>query len=109
MKIKIDIKLKSGRMIAKDTKLENVHFVNDRFVRFDCTQREGALNLKTTTLTLCKNAYKYITGFTKPPSIKTMEKWMDEGIAKTVTGKKTEPDGHGEDGSPSWLSVLGLI
>lgn len=55
------------------------------------------------------NAAKKLTGFTKEPSIKTMEKWMDNGIALTVTGKRTEPDGIGEDGSPSWMLVLGLI
>lgn len=53
--------------------------------------------------------YLYVGGFGKPPSIRTMMKWQDEGMAKTVTGKKTEPDGVGPDGSPSWLRVLGYI
>ncbi len=47
--------------------------------------------------------------FTKPPTEETMWKWSDLGIACTVTGKRTEPDGHGPDGSPSWLLALGLI
>lgn len=54
-------------------------------------------------------AYKNFSGFTKPPGLKTMEKWMDSGVAKTVTGKRTEPDGYGSDGSPSWLLALGYI
>ena len=49
-------------------------------------------------------------GFIKQPSTRTMEKWeWDGGFCKTVTGLKTEPDGWGYDGSPSWMLVLGLI
>jgi hypothetical protein len=47
--------------------------------------------------------------FSKPPGLKALEKMSDEGIAKTVTGKKTEPDGYGDDGSPSWMLALGVI
>jgi len=39
----------------------------------------------------------------------TMEKWVSDGIAKTPTGKQTEPDGYADDGSPSWLLALGYI
>ena len=38
-----------------------------------------------------------------------MERWTSHGIAKTVTGQRTEPDGYGTDGSQSWLLVLGYI
>jgi len=59
---------------------------------------------------LLVNAYKYFaTGFTKPPGMKTLEKYSNDAIAKTPTGFKTEPDGYGEDNSPSWLLVMGLI
>ena len=47
--------------------------------------------------------------FFKPPVVRTMEKWSNDGVAHTVTGKRCEPDGHGPDGSPSWLLVLGMI
>ena len=40
----------------------------------------------------------------KIPSLKTMEKWMSSGIAKTPNGVKVEPD-HPD----SWLSILGFI
>ena len=40
----------------------------------------------------------------KPPSIKTMEKWMEDGVAKSITGQRVEPD-HPD----SWLRVLGYI
>jgi len=52
---------------------------------------------------------KKCTGFTKMPSEATMERWMFDGVAKSITGKRVEPDGFGEDGSPSWLVALGLI
>lgn len=56
------------------------------------------------------NAHKYITGIAKPPSITTLQKWeCDSGICKTPTGRKTEPDGYGDDGSPSWMLVIGVI
>ena len=45
----------------------------------------------------------------KQPSVKTMEKWMDTGVAKATDGCKVEPDGHCEHGKPSWLILLGLI
>ena len=46
--------------------------------------------------------------FMKEPSMKALEN-MGDGIAKSVTGKKVEPDGYGPDGSPSWLLALGYI
>jgi hypothetical protein len=54
-------------------------------------------------------ASQALTGFSKCPSPNTLEKWMNNGTCKTPTGKTVEPDGHGEDGSPSWLLVMGLI
>jgi hypothetical protein len=56
-----------------------------------------------------QNAHKWIKGFIAPPSIKVMEAWMFDSVAKTVTGQRVEPDGIGSDGSPSWLIVLGMI
>lgn len=46
---------------------------------------------------------------TKRPSIKTMEHWMDTGIARATDGCKVEPDGHCPHGKPSWILALGLI
>lgn len=54
------------------------------------------------------NTSRWLKGFRKPPTIKTLEKYSD-CIAKSVTGKRVEPDGYGPDGSPSWLLVLNLI
>jgi hypothetical protein len=56
------------------------------------------------------NLFKYIgRPFTKVPGSAALERMVDDGVAKTVTGKRTEPDGFGDDGSPSWLLVLGYI
>ena len=52
---------------------------------------------------------RHFSTFFRAPSVATMEKWMDSGIARTVTGDKTEPDGYGPDGAPSWLLALGMI
>ncbi len=45
----------------------------------------------------------------KPPSIKTMEKWMNDGIARATDGCRVEPDGICSHGKKSWLLILGLI
>ena len=49
------------------------------------------------------------TTFFKPPTMKTLEKYSLDSVAKSVTGKRCEPDGHGPDGSPSWLLALWMI
>lgn len=45
----------------------------------------------------------------KPPTIKTMMKWMDDGVAKATDGCRVEPDGSCQHGHKSWLLVLGYI
>ena len=52
---------------------------------------------------------RHFQSFFRAPGLATMEKWMDDGIARTVTGERTEPDGYGSDGAPSWLLALGMI
>lgn len=56
-----------------------------------------------------RRAKDTITGFSAVPGERTLEKWLFADVVKTPTGHKVEPDGHGPDGSPSWLRVLGLI
>lgn len=44
------------------------------------------------------------------PSMKTLEKMVDTGIAKCVDGCKVEPDCAAcTHGSPNWLFVLGIM
>jgi hypothetical protein len=52
---------------------------------------------------------KWLKGIRKPPTIKTLEKRMFDGISRSVTGRKVEADGHSYDGSPSWELCLTLI
>lgn len=48
--------------------------------------------------------------FKKMPTIRTLQNWeMRGGYCETVTGHRTEPDGYGPDGSPSWMLVAGVI
>jgi hypothetical protein len=43
------------------------------------------------------------------PTLRTLEKWSMDGVAKTLLGQRIEPDGHSADGCPSWLIYLGFI
>ncbi len=45
----------------------------------------------------------------KAPSLKTLEKWSYDGVAKSIGGKRVEPDGYDENGLPSWMLVMGII
>ena len=47
--------------------------------------------------------------FVKVPTISALMKMSNDGIVKSLTGERVEPDGYGNDGSPSWLLVLGYI
>jgi hypothetical protein len=46
---------------------------------------------------------------TKRPSLKTMERWISNGMAKATDGCEVEPDGTCKHGKPSWLIALGYI
>ena len=56
-----------------------------------------------------QNLHRYLKGYAKPPTMNKLEKMMSDAVATTVTGQRTEPDGTGSDGSPSWLLAMGLI
>ena len=46
----------------------------------------------------------------KAPSIRTMEKWLTDGVALTpICRCRVEPDGHCPHGRSSWLICMGLI
>jgi len=44
-----------------------------------------------------------------PPSIKTMERWDNDGGCKTPCGCWVEPDGNCEHGNDSWIRIMGFI
>lgn len=54
-------------------------------------------------------AYKVLRGFPKPPSVSTMERWSNDGVAMSVDGHRVEPDGFSSSGAPSWILALGFI
>jgi hypothetical protein len=43
------------------------------------------------------------------PTMRQLEKWSNDGIARTVDGQRIEPDGTAANGAPSWLIVLGML
>jgi hypothetical protein len=45
----------------------------------------------------------------KTPSLKTLERWLDQGVCKTPVVCRVEPDGICEHGKRSWLLILGYI
>lgn len=46
---------------------------------------------------------------TKPPSVKTMTRWVTDGVAKATDGCLVEPDGECPHGCPSWLVKLRYV
>lgn len=111
-----DAKLKTGLVINAGVratgKFVTVHSDNSGhdYDAIEVTIPEGtevsAGNVLDANLTF--KTRKFSTFF-KPPTMKTLEKYSFDGISKSVTGKRCEPDGHSEDGAPSWLLALGMI
>ena len=62
---------------------------------------------KESISTRTPNMKKYFG--TRLPSLKTLEKYVYDGICKSVLGNNVEPDGWDSQGSPSWLLAMGLI
>jgi hypothetical protein len=72
----------------------------------------GSIFIKTDSAVLIGKvsfAHKYLEGFRKPPTMKTLNKWSWDGIARSVLNQKVEPDGWDCFGSPSYLLVYGII
>ena len=41
----------------------------------------------------------------KPPTMNTLQKWVCDGVAKSIDGCRVEPNGTCIHGYPSWLLV----
>lgn len=97
------IELKNEICIPVGTEV-SIKFLGDVSPRLvEITPVDGVpFKIKITSLN------RYFKGF-KVPSASTLERWNEEGVCKTPTGKKTEPDGYANDGSPSWFLAMGLI
>ena len=95
-----DVKLKDGRTFAKGTAFSVAFAKSEKGTTYlDVCNLDGSHSFKTTRF----------SAFFKAPSLRTMEKWSLDGIAKSVSGHRVEPDGFGPDGSTSWLLVIGVI
>lgn len=95
-----EINLKSGGSIPQGATVEITLGANN----LTATYKEREIKLGY------RNANKnFGAPFGKVPSLATLEKWSDDGIARSVTGKRVEPDGFDSMNGPSWLLVLGLI
>jgi len=116
-KLKIELKLKDTTVYPAGTPIERVGFAHNTPFYEGTSDMSQAVKDSLVFVTIngrvirlsAAHAHKYLPGFTKPPTTNTIGRWMYDGMAKTITGHTTEPDGHGPDGSPSWLLVLGLI
>ena len=95
MKTKKAIPLKDGSTLPKGLK---VSFIEGKDSRCLVHSPLHALPLQVR-----------ITSAFPAPSLSSLERWGNEGGCKTPTGKWTEQDGYGSDGSPSWMMVLGFI
>ena len=90
-----EIKLKDGSTLAKGLKVSFIEGMDSRCMVHSPDHAEP-LRVR-------------ITSAFKAPSMATLERWGMDSVCKTPTGKRVEPDGHGPDGSPSWLLVFSLI
>ena len=101
--LKREVKLKDGTVIGVGEK---------GTVRFDEAKPTVAIvdfaSRPNTRLSTRQLGDYFGRPFMKMPSMSALED-MGDGIAKSVTGKRVEPDGFGPDGSPSWLLALGYI
>jgi len=102
--LKRDVKLKDGRSFEKGNPATVTFFGDKDNGHMMCEITVQDKTFKTAIAKLPAT----VSGFTQP-SVAVMTKWNNEGYAKTPTGKKVEPDGYANDGSPSWLLALGLI
>jgi hypothetical protein len=71
------------------------------------TIKEGR-DVGTVIATLRQKGYT-VEKCNKPPTIKTLEKWVSDGVAKATDGCKVELDGVCGHGCKSWPLVMGLV
>lgn len=97
-----DIKLKNGDVIPSGSKAI-CKFRDDNSLLLTVGGREKPIRIPYTS------SWKFLRGFKKPPSMSSLEKMSNNSISTTPLGNRTELDGHGTNGEPSWFIVLGLI
>ena len=120
-------KVAAGRVLKKDIRLKNhdvlprgasaeVKFLGrthkDGYrmceVHVDFTGESGRNYQVQPMIAQITRLEEQVSGF-KTPGMRALEKWSEDGVCLTPTGKRVEPDGYGPDGSPSWLLAMGMI
>ena len=101
-----DVHTKKGASYNKGQKIVKIEFVQKKGIyEVARIHMEGGGSF----VVQAQNLYNYSSLGKKRPSIRQLDKMVNDGIATTVTGKRTEPDSYGSDGSPSWLLAIGII
>ena len=97
-----DITLKNGIILKKGTKgqISPLRDQNGKVSTIGCNLYLDGYDrvMKLSYTSVCKQ-----------PSVTSLMRWAEDGIAKSVGGKRVEPDGYDPDGFPSWLLVVGMI
>jgi hypothetical protein len=96
---KKEIKMKSGIIIAAASNCE---------VTFNHSTVCGIKANNTVIKLNCSSLPRYFDRF-KHPSMAALEKYSNDGVAKSILGNRVEPDGYDDQGSPSWLLAIGII
>jgi len=100
-----EIKFKNGLVIPVGTNLAVTFIAGQNVAELNGGSAGGvSVGLKLR----CSSLPRYFSRF-KEPTTFMLEKWSDDGVAKSMLGKRVEPDGHDDEGSPSWMLVMGLI
>lgn len=107
-KVKTDLKLKNGEVIpvGSDLVLKEIHAPSRFEIAAGVTVWSEKLN-RDIKLSWTGFAVKVLGK--KVPSLNTLEKWSNDGIARSIGGAKVEPDGVDSNGFPSWFIVMGII
>lgn len=103
-RLKMDIRLKTGEVVPQGS-TATVEFDPDNPALAILKVEGRDQPVKVSTV----NLHSYLAGFNMRPSMSTLEKWSNDGVARSVAGQRVEPDGWDSRGTPSWLLVLGFV
>ncbi len=101
-------------VLLRDVKVGTVVFPKGSFVRLvwnkNNPQKVSVISdeINNYFTLYSKDLYAWVKGVDRPPTVRTIEKWLDSGFAETVDGKITELDGWVNE-VPSWLLALGFV
>lgn len=102
-----DMKLKGGGVVKAGTKVKinfPTHADQAKQAFFTVQGERKPKGIPSQKL------HQYFRGFTKPPSMSEVSKWMKAGTSKSLIGMQIKDDGaFDKSGVPSWLLVLGYL